>query len=61
VPLEFLRGRWLVEAIVDGPAGLVSERHVVTCGTLRIPVVAEGGFAVVACRWTPAIQTYDLA
>jgi alpha-glucosidase len=61
VPLEFLRGRWLVEVIGDGPAGLVRERHVVTGDTLRIPVVAEGGFAAVACRWTPAVRTCDRA
>lgn len=59
VPLEFLPGRWLVEVIGDGPAGLVRERHVVTHDTLRVPVAADGGFAAVACRWRPGLQTCD--
>ncbi len=59
VPLEFLSGRWLVEVVRDGPAGLVRDRHVVTRDTLHIPVPDEGGFAAIACRWTPHTRTCD--
>ncbi|MEV0612788.1 glycoside hydrolase family 97 catalytic domain-containing protein [Nonomuraea sp. NPDC050404] len=57
VPMDFLRGRWLVEVTGDGDGGLVREAHVVRGGTLAVPVGAEGGFAAVACRWRPGLTT----
>jgi alpha-glucosidase len=44
-------GRRLVETLTDGPSGLVRETHVVRGGgTPAVPVVADGGFAALACR-----------
>ncbi|MFD2687339.1 glycoside hydrolase family 97 catalytic domain-containing protein [Streptomyces phyllanthi] len=52
VPVRLGGGRWLVETVTDGPSGLVREGYVVRGGgTLAVPVVADGGFAAVACRW----------
>ncbi|MCA2226631.1 glycoside hydrolase family 97 protein [Nonomuraea aurantiaca] len=61
VPLSMLRGRWLVEVVRDGPAGLVRESHVVDGprGRLSVPVPDEGGYAAVACHWHPRITTCD--
>ncbi|MFB8132811.1 glycoside hydrolase family 97 protein [Streptomyces mirabilis] len=51
VPLRLGAGRWLVETLTDGPSGLLRETHVVRGGgTLTVPVVADGGFAALACR-----------
>ncbi|WP_223165626.1 glycoside hydrolase family 97 catalytic domain-containing protein [Lentzea indica] len=43
------KGRWLVEVVRDGPAGLVKETHV-TSEKLTIPVAKDGGFAALVCR-----------
>ncbi|MPY59226.1 glycoside hydrolase family 97 catalytic domain-containing protein [Streptomyces spongiae] len=52
VPMRLGSGRWLVETVTDGPSGLVRAPHVVRGGdTLAVPVIADGGFAAVACRW----------
>ncbi|MEV0640277.1 glycoside hydrolase family 97 catalytic domain-containing protein [Streptomyces sp. NPDC050619] len=52
VPMRLGAGKWLVETVTDGPSGLVREPHVVRGGdTLTVPVVADGGFAALACRW----------
>ncbi|MBO0517247.1 glycoside hydrolase family 97 catalytic domain-containing protein [Streptomyces beijiangensis] len=52
VPLTIGHGTWLVETVTDTPAGLVRTPHVVRGGaTLSVDVVANGGFAAVACRW----------
>ncbi|ELP69831.1 glycoside hydrolase family 97 catalytic domain-containing protein [Streptomyces turgidiscabies] len=60
VPLRLGAGRWLVETVTDGPAGLVREAHVVRGGaTLAVPVVADGGFAALACRWQPGRTTCE--
>ncbi len=60
VPLRLGAGRWLVETVTDGPSGLVREPHVVRGGdTLTVPVVADGGFAALACRWFPGRTTCD--
>lgn len=51
VPLRLGPGPWLVEVVRDGGSGLVREPHVVSDGdVLSVPVVADGGFAAVACR-----------
>ncbi len=60
VPLSFVRSRsrTLVEVVRDGPSGLVRERHVVPPGgSLSVPVVAEGGFAAIACEWKAGLST----
>ncbi|WP_020579273.1 glycoside hydrolase family 97 protein [Actinopolymorpha alba] len=61
VPLRFLHGRYLIEVVRDGEAGLVRESHVVTgpIDRLSVDVVAEGGFAAIACRWEPGRTTCD--
>lgn len=61
MPLDFLRGPWLVELVRDGADGLVREQRVVTgpFGELSVDVPAEGGFAAIACRWGPRVQTCD--
>jgi alpha-glucosidase len=59
VPLGFLHGRWLVDLITDGAGGLVRTRHLVTHDTIEVPVVAEGGFAAIACPWRPGLDTCD--
>lgn len=52
VPMRLGSGRWLVETVTDGPSGLVRAPHMVRGGdTLAVPVVADGGFAALACRW----------
>ncbi|MGP4045230.1 glycoside hydrolase family 97 catalytic domain-containing protein [Streptomyces sp. 2A115] len=52
VPIRLGAGKWLVETVTDGPSGLVREPHVVRGGeALTVPVVADGGFAALACRW----------
>lgn len=43
------RGRWLVEVVRDGPAGLVKETRV-TDEKLTIPVAKDGGFVALVCR-----------
>ncbi|MDX3455939.1 glycoside hydrolase family 97 catalytic domain-containing protein [Streptomyces sp. ME02-8801-2C] len=54
VPLRLGAGRWLVETVTDGPSGLVREARTVRGdATLAVPVVADGGFAALACRWQP--------
>ncbi|WP_406431051.1 glycoside hydrolase family 97 protein [Streptomyces sp. NBC_00631] len=58
VPLTIGRGRWLVETVRDGADGLVQDRRVVSGGDeLSIDVVADGGFAGIACRWRPGVTT----
>ncbi|GAB2849649.1 glycoside hydrolase family 97 catalytic domain-containing protein [Lentzea nigeriaca] len=55
-------GRWLVEVVRDGAAGLVKETHV-TAEKLTIPVAKDGGFAALVChpvRDTCARPTYGL-
>ncbi|GAA2360028.1 glycoside hydrolase family 97 protein [Nonomuraea africana] len=61
VPLDLLRGRWLLEVVRDGEGGLVRESRVVVGGRdrLSVDVPAEGGFAAVACRWRPGLDTCD--
>ncbi|GHJ37805.1 glycoside hydrolase family 97 protein [Streptomyces sp. TS71-3] len=62
VPLRIDPGPWLVEVIQDGPDGLVRVPHVMHGGqTLTVPVVADGGFAALACRWHPGITTCEKA
>ncbi|MFJ8636258.1 glycoside hydrolase family 97 catalytic domain-containing protein [Streptomyces sp. NPDC093568] len=58
VPLAVGPGRWLVETVEDGTGGLVRDRQVLRGGdTLRVDVVAGGGFAGIACLWRPGITT----
>ena len=58
VPLSVGAGRWLVETIRDGADGLVQRRQVLRGGdTLAVDVVANGGFAGIACRWHPGVTT----
>ncbi|MCX5329160.1 glycoside hydrolase family 97 protein [Streptomyces sp. NBC_00140] len=58
VPLAIGAGRWLVETIRDGADGLVQDRQVLRGGdTLDIDVTDSGGFAGIACRWSPGIST----
>ncbi|MFF7468818.1 glycoside hydrolase family 97 catalytic domain-containing protein [Streptomyces sp. NPDC008092] len=58
VPLAIGRGRWLVETIRDGADGLVQDRQVVSGGDeLSVDVVANGGFAGIACPWRPGVTT----
>ncbi|MEV4172667.1 glycoside hydrolase family 97 catalytic domain-containing protein [Nonomuraea sp. NPDC049709] len=61
VPLTMLRGRWLVEVVRDGPAGLVRESHRIDGprDRLSVPVPAEGGYAAIACRRHPGTTTCD--
>ncbi|MFJ8824583.1 glycoside hydrolase family 97 catalytic domain-containing protein [Streptomyces sp. NPDC102467] len=60
VPLRLGAGRWLVETVTDGPSGLVRTPRVVGgTDTLSVPVVADGGFAALACRWHPGRTTCD--
>ncbi|MGW1655897.1 glycoside hydrolase family 97 catalytic domain-containing protein [Streptomyces atratus] len=60
VPLRIEAGRWLVETVTDGPAGLVRTARVVRGGdALSVDVVADGGFAAVACRWAPGRTSCD--
>lgn len=52
VPLRFSHGKWLVETVTDGPGGLVRDGRMLRGdATLSVPVVANGGFAAVACHW----------
>ncbi|MEU6375005.1 glycoside hydrolase family 97 catalytic domain-containing protein [Streptomyces sp. NPDC046909] len=58
VPLAIGPGRWLVETIRDGADGLVQERQVLRGGdTLAVDVTANGGFAGLACPWSPGVTT----
>ncbi|MEU1518727.1 glycoside hydrolase family 97 catalytic domain-containing protein [Streptomyces sp. NPDC005811] len=58
VPLGIGRGRWLVETIGDGTDGLVRDTRVLRGGdTLRVDVLANGGFAAVACPLRPGVST----
>ncbi|MET9459036.1 glycoside hydrolase family 97 catalytic domain-containing protein [Streptomyces canus] len=58
VPLSLGPGRWLVETIRDGADGLVQDRKVLRGGdTLSVDVVANGGFAALACPWRPGLTT----
>ncbi|MCX4769611.1 Retaining alpha-galactosidase precursor [Streptomyces sp. ADI92-24] len=60
VPLRIGAGRWLVETVTDGPAGLVrTARTVRGGGTLSVDVLPDGGFAAVACRWSPGRTSCD--
>jgi len=60
VPLRLGSGRWLVETVTDGASGLVREPHVVRGGdSLDVPVLTDGGFAALACRWQPGRTTCD--
>jgi alpha-glucosidase len=49
-----LPGDWLVEIVKDSPAGLVREQRT---EPVSVDVPADGGFAAIACRWRPGIQT----
>ncbi|MFG2455819.1 glycoside hydrolase family 97 catalytic domain-containing protein [Streptomyces sp. NPDC048523] len=58
VPVSLGPGRWLVETIRDGADGLVQDRRVLRGGdTLTVDVVANGGFAGLACPWRPGLTT----
>ncbi|GGU15586.1 glycoside hydrolase family 97 protein [Streptomyces coeruleorubidus] len=58
VPLTIGSGRWLVETIQDGADGLVRDRQVLRGGdTFAVDVVANGGFAGIACPWRPGVTT----
>ncbi|MGR4849227.1 glycoside hydrolase family 97 catalytic domain-containing protein [Streptomyces sp. LARHCF252] len=58
VPLTIGPGRWLVETIEDGTGGLVQRRQVLRGGdTLGVDVVANGGFAGIACAWRPGLTS----
>ncbi|MEU5042154.1 glycoside hydrolase family 97 protein [Streptomyces griseorubiginosus] len=58
VPLSLGPGRWLVETIRDGADGLVQDRRVLHGGdTLAVDVLANGGFAGLACPWRPGLTT----
>ncbi|MFF4305057.1 glycoside hydrolase family 97 catalytic domain-containing protein [Streptomyces sp. NPDC001601] len=58
VPLAVGRGRWLVQTIRDGADGLAQDSQVLHGGDdLRIDVVADGGFAGIACPWHPGVTT----
>jgi alpha-glucosidase len=57
VPLDFVKGKWLLEIVHDGPTGLVRDTQVVKGGTVSVSVPANGGFAAVACRVTHHQQT----
>ncbi|EPJ37205.1 putative retaining alpha-galactosidase [Streptomyces afghaniensis 772] len=58
VPLTIGAGRWLVETIQDGADGLVRNRQVLRGGdTFAVDVVANGGFAGIACPWRPGVTT----
>ncbi|WP_030928820.1 glycoside hydrolase family 97 protein [Streptomyces sp. NRRL B-24720] len=60
VPLRIGSGRWLVETLTDGPAGPVRTARTVRGGdTLSVDVVSDGGFAAVACRWSPGRTSCD--
>ncbi|MFB6703681.1 glycoside hydrolase family 97 catalytic domain-containing protein [Streptomyces sp. NPDC056333] len=60
VPLRIGSGRWLVETVTDGPAGPVRTARTVRGGdTLSVDVVSDGGFAAVACRWSPGRTSCD--
>jgi alpha-glucosidase len=60
VPLGLPAGRWLIDIVTDGPAGLVRQARVATAGdVLAIDVVRDGGFAAIACRWRPGLTSCD--
>ncbi|WP_405893199.1 glycoside hydrolase family 97 catalytic domain-containing protein [Streptomyces sp. NBC_01527] len=60
VPLRIGSGRWLVETLTDGPAGPVRTARTVRGGdALSVDVVSDGGFAAVACRWSPGRTSCD--
>jgi hypothetical protein len=60
VPLSIGSGRWLVEVVHDGTAGLVRDQRVLGGGDpLTVDVPNNGGFAAIACRWHPGISTCD--
>ncbi|MER6916154.1 glycoside hydrolase family 97 catalytic domain-containing protein [Streptomyces sp. NPDC000594] len=54
VPLRIGPGPWLVETLTDSPTGLVRTIHRTSGGTtLELPLLRDGGFAGIACRWYP--------
>ncbi|MCX4759447.1 glycoside hydrolase family 97 protein [Streptomyces sp. NBC_01275] len=58
VPLSLAPGRWLVETVRDGADGLVQDRRILRGGdALTVDVVADGGFAALACPWRPGVTT----
>ncbi|MEV6766960.1 hypothetical protein AB0N16_41325 [Streptomyces sp. NPDC051105] len=58
VPLTVGRGQWLVQTIRDGAEGLVQESQVLRGGDdLSVDVVADGGFAGIACPWHQGVTT----
>ncbi|MFF3373196.1 glycoside hydrolase family 97 catalytic domain-containing protein [Streptomyces sp. NPDC002680] len=60
IPLRLGAGRWLVETVTDGSAGLVRGTQVAKGGaTIAVPVIADGGFAALACRWHPGRTTCE--
>jgi alpha-glucosidase len=57
VPLRLQPGLWLVDLVKDG---LVREQRVMWSGSkLDLDVVKDGGFAAIACRWYPGINSCD--
>ncbi|MEU0840635.1 glycoside hydrolase family 97 catalytic domain-containing protein [Streptomyces sp. NPDC005962] len=60
VPLRLGKGKWLVDLVLDGADGLVRTSRVVRGGdTVSVPVVKDGGFAAIACRWRPGVTGCD--
>ncbi|MGW2326867.1 glycoside hydrolase family 97 catalytic domain-containing protein [Streptomyces sp. NPDC001700] len=60
VPLRLGEGKWLVDLVLDGADGLVRAPRVVRGGdTVSVPVVKDGGFAAIACRWRPGVTSCD--
>ncbi|MFD7504166.1 glycoside hydrolase family 97 catalytic domain-containing protein [Streptomyces sp. NPDC059850] len=60
VPLRLGEGKWLVDLVLDGADGLVRTPRVVRGGdTVSVPVVKDGGFAAIACRWRPGVTSCD--
>ncbi|MEU1939457.1 glycoside hydrolase family 97 catalytic domain-containing protein [Streptomyces coeruleorubidus] len=58
VPLTIGSGKWLVETIQDGADGLVRNRQVLRGGdTFAVDVIANGGFAGIACPWRAGVTT----
>lgn len=62
LPLTLFSGEWLLEVVRDGAEGLVREQHIVhgPDGHVSIPIVANGGFAAIACPLAEGVTTCDL-
>jgi alpha-glucosidase len=60
VPLDLPDDRWLVDLVRDGDGGLIREQRIMDAGdTLSVDLVAEGGFAAIACRWRAGLEACD--